>query len=229
LTEHFTESTNNCDNDGQHDNTENSRCSTTTTQVDTPQLNGSAVNDDCYFVIRKFSTLPRVKSRESFTRRENGAGKSRKLSSRSNENDEQEVTKLDDTLSDSVTKVNKKSDKMLFQCTTLPTRSRLSEAHFRQSLRQQSIDLSDNLRKHSSEQCSEGNNATLIVLPTASGSQAESTSGTGKLNNRQTANCVYVHALKLFNADRKKIRIAINTVIFKILKNLTMPLRFCIS
>lgn len=197
LTERFSTTSNdenNYDDDGQHNNTENShRSTTTTTFLDTPQLNDTAMNDDCNFFIRKFSTLPRVKSRESFTRCDN-ARKSCKLSSHS------EVTKLVDTLSDCEPKVN---NKMKFQCTTLPkanfARSRLSEPHLRHSLREKNIDLSDNLRKHSSEYgCGslEGNNATLIVLPTASGSRIESTSGTGKLNNRQTANCVYVQFIQ---------------------------------
>lgn len=181
--------TTNCDStarDGQHDSTENSRCSTTT--ADTPQLNDIAAvnsNGDCCFVITKFSTLPRAKSRESFTRSGSGVGESCKLSSRSSgEKDVQEVTKLErGTLSDDVAKVKtQKSDKMLFQCTTLPkaaspARSRFSEPHFRHSLRQ-NIDLSDSPRKCLSECVGSGSGSNNTTV-TSSGC-GESTSGTGK-------------------------------------------------
>lgn len=186
--------TTNCDStacDGQHESTENSRCSTTT--ADTPQLNDIAAvnsNGDCCFVITKFSTLPRAKSRESFTRSGSAVGESCKLSSRSSgEKDVQEVTKLErGTLSDDVAKVKtQKSDKMLFQCTTLPraaspARSRFSEPHFRHSLRQ-NIDLSDSPRKCLSERVGSGSgsNNTTVIAPANSGC-GESTSGTGKQN-----------------------------------------------
>lgn len=198
--------------DGQHDNTENSRTELSIIKLtNTPLLSDSdkaiaAMKNDC--VIRKFSTLPRAKSRENVALSEIGLRKSCKLSSHSSVNsDVQEMTELV-RRNDTVEK--RKSDKTYFECTTLPkiARSRFSEPHFRQSLRH-TIDLSvvdDTSRKYLSE-CSgsnsnaSGNNAT----PSAPTNRVESTSGTGKLKKLIFAKmlivciCLNVRALLSFS------------------------------
>lgn len=167
--------------DGQH---ANSRCtSTKNNSTNTPLLNHndntstttveSNANCQSGCVIRKFSTLPRVKSRENITRNESGVRKSYKLSSsRSNEIDVQEMTELvrrNELDGNSLVVVSKRQESdnknIPFKCTT-PARSRFSEGLNRLSV--------ENDQKHSSER-SGNNNAT--------GSSGESTSGTGESNN----------------------------------------------
>jgi hypothetical protein len=183
----------NCD--GQHDNTENHRCTSTNNSTNTPLLNHNdlattTANANCQSgsVIRKFSTLPRAKSRENITRNESGVRKSYKLSSRSNEIDVQEMMELArrsefDGSNCLVSKRRRESDKNIpFECTTTTTaRSRFSEpSPSPHGLNRLSVD-----QKNSSE-CS-GNNNAITNVPT--GSSLESTSGTGELT------IVYVCAL----------------------------------
>jgi hypothetical protein len=178
--------------DGQHDNTENSCCTSNKNSTNTPLLNHNDLtttktksNANCQSgcVIRKFSTLPRAKSRENITRNENGVRKSYKLSSRSNEIDVQEMMELErrNELDGNCLVMSKRqeSDKKIpFKCTTTSlARSRFSEPPH--VLNRLSVVVVD--QKHSSE--SSGNNATTNVPTSSSSGSGESTSGTGESNN----------------------------------------------
>lgn len=185
----------NCD--GHNDNNEQkSSCTsiiTKSTNEKTAQMNVNVdkclnVNERCAEnVIRKFSTLPRLKSRENIARQEDRVRKSCKITTgrvyNTNEDEFQDCrVTIDksrdstiDTSDDNNEKVilrteNSKSDRMnelTFHSTTLPkARSRLSEPQFRHSLRY-TID-SDNSRKYLSECNASGSN----------NNSAESTSGT---------------------------------------------------
>lgn len=181
------ETISNCHYDGHLNET------TTIEQITPPSLFKTVDNCDD-FVIRKFSTLPRAKSRESIVRCENAFRKSCKLSSlnrsseklrEKEEKEEQEKSNVQEMVvaSDtSMTVMKRKSDKKLFhESTTLPkqARSRLFSEGARRSLRNTNnhidLQLTDNSSRNYSSNLASGNNAT-ISTPTNS----EPPSGTGK-------------------------------------------------